>query len=143
MISLKKVNCLVATVVLINTLTVASFPANSQSTRRTLQALPDGIYFYSNARLPKQPGSEYIILRKRGRSFIDYGYVYVSDSGCGAGTIRGNTLNTTREYIALESNQVRNTNHSINLNQFQQLASRHISAEDREGLRFCINTMTR
>ncbi|MFB2920931.1 MULTISPECIES: hypothetical protein [Aerosakkonema] len=143
MISLKKVNLIVAIVASINTLTVASFPVNSQSSRRTLQALPDGIYFYSNARLPKQPGSEYIILRKRGRSFIDYGYAYQSDSGCGAGTIRGNTLNTTREYVALESDQVRNTNRPINLNEFQQLASRHISGEDREGLRFCINMMSR
>lgn len=143
MIFQNKVNCLVATVVLINTLTVASLPANSQSTRRTLQALADGIYFYSNARLPKQSGSEYIILRKRGRYFIAAGYIYESDGGCYSGTIRGNTLNSTREYIGLESDQVRERNHTINLNQYNQLASRYISVEDREGLRGCINTMSR
>lgn len=140
----KKANLLVlASTILVNSLTIAATPANSQTTKRTLQTLPNGIHFYSRVRSPKQPGSEYIILRKRGNSFIYYGYVYQSDGGCGAGTIRGNTLKTTREYIPLDSEEIVESNSSINLTQYYKLDPRYISREDEQGLQNCIKRMSR
>lgn len=127
---------------LINTLVV--LPANSKPAVQTLQRLPDGIYIYSKVRLLKQLGSEYHIIRKKGRNFIDYGYLYQADSSCMAGTISGNTLNTTRRYDSdVIENGVYQTNESINLNDYYKLSSRYISAEDREGIQSCIKRMSR
>lgn len=134
----------IITTALINSLAVTSLPVNSKLVAQNLQKLPDGIHLYSNVRLPKQPGAEYFILRKKGRNFIEYGYIYQSDSSCIAGTIRGNTLNTTRKYDSDASEKrVYETNGSINLNQYYKLSSRYISAEDIAALQSCINLMSR
>lgn len=127
---------------LINTFAV--LPVNSKPALPSFQRFADGIYLYSNARQLKQPGSQYNIIRKKGRAFIEYSYIYQSDSSCIAGTISGNTLNTTRKYDYDESERgVYETNGSINLNQCYKLSSRYISVEDREELQSCINRMSR
>ena len=89
--------------ILIGTLSIGSSPADSRPATRTLQSLPNGIYFYSNARLPRQQGAEYVLIRKNGRYFLEYGYAYQSDSSCKSGTIRGNTLNETRRFDSDDS----------------------------------------
>ena len=142
----KLTNFLTATTILISTLLIWSSPADSRPARRTLQSLPNGVYFYSNARLPQQSSSQYIILRKRGRSFILFEYLYQEQLGsyCKSGTIRGNILNETKKHdFSWTEEIVSRINSSTNLNDYYQLSANEIQDDEKRYFQDCINIMSR
>jgi hypothetical protein len=136
--------CLAISINLSSILFSMSLPCDAITKTKSFQKLPNGIYFYSDARLPKQPGSVYVIIKKNRNNFVTYGYIYQSDAGCSSGTINGNTLNRTKKFLGLESEKgVVTVNDPLDLSKLYRLSSQQISTDDRAALQGCIEIMKR